>query len=35
MEEEGIHFKMNNDVDVRQLPEVLMLLHLYRNSDRA
>ena len=21
MEEEGIHFKMNNDVDVRQLPE--------------
>ena len=22
MEEEGIHFKMNNDVDVRQLPEV-------------
>lgn len=23
MEEEGIHFKMNNDVDVRQLPKVL------------
>ena len=23
MEEEGIHFKMNNDVDVRQLPEGL------------